>query len=464
MNRKQDKRIFETYRAFAWTLLLLGVSLPRAFAVVGQAERYDPFEQERLELYQEKILAEEKAVTMQMLELKGDPASQTDDFNAELDALKESLLEMPKRDRIKMGVDGKYTFNSNVNRDVPGKQKSDSVFDLAGFVEFDLGGKKTDLRFELNGAKQWNIEFSNSDFWKVEERIRYRRKYFRKLNHSFQSAIARHSERTIEIDSKKVRYDSNQNTILNYAFSRKLSFNLDLNSQKRLFTTEAFDQDSNWGIAAAPSLFWNVTPKSRFGLGYVFGANRIRTKTGDTNSHEIKLNYFGSVTRKSSLSFDMSFSHQTPRSEDTASVNTYKIGAGYIWQMTPKTQMILQAIRSLQNSSSNSVAGEDENTTVKTDAYFLNDSINFSVNSRLNRKLTAVFTTGLSHFRNKVSKTGDEDTETRQWTFPTSVTLNYLIKRWLTLRLNYSFAYRTGNEKNDTYRNHILTSSVNMVF
>lgn len=464
MDRKQGKQMFAAGRALLYLGLFFGLGLPCAFAVVGQAERFDPFEQERLELYQEKILAEEKAVTMQMLELKSDSASQTDDFDAELDVLKESLLQMPKRDRIKIGIDGKHTYNSNVNRAVPRQEKGDSVFDLSSFVEFDIGGKKTDLRFELNGAKEWNIKFSESDFWKVEERIRYRRKYFRKLNHSFQSAISRHSSRTIEIDSKKIRYDSNQNTVLNYAFSRKFSMNLDLNAQKRLFTTEPFDQDSNWGFGASPSLFWNVTPKSRFSLGYTFGVNRIRTKTGDTNSQEVRLNYFGSVTRKSSLSFDMSFSHQTPRSEDTATVNTYKIGAGYIWQMTPKTQVTLQAIRSLQNSTSNSVVGPDENATVKTDSYFLNDSINVSVNSRLNRKLNAVFTTGLSHFRNRVSKTGDKDTQTRQWTFPTNVTLSYLIKSWMTLRLSYSFAYRTGNEKNETYRDHILTSSVNMVF
>lgn len=462
LNSNVSVSIKNTCWALTGFMLFMVTYNPFALAVVGQAEKFDPFQQERLELYQEKILAEEKAVTMQHLQAQGGVVS--DEFDAELDALKESLLRLPKKDLIKFGVDGKYTFNSNVKRDRPTQAKSDSIFDLGGFVEFDLSGKKTDLRFELNGAKQWNIEFSNSDFWKVEERIRYRRKYFRKLQHSFQSALSRHSERTVEIDSKKVRYDSNQNTILNYAFSKKLSMNLDLNADKRLFTTEAFDQDSNWGIQAAPSLFYRITPKSRFGLGYVFGASRIRSKTGDTNSHEIKLNYFGSVTRKSSLSFDLSYSHQTPRSLDTESINTYKIGAGYIWQMTPKTQITLQAIRSLQNSTSNSVAGGDENATVKTDSYFLNDSLNVSVNSRINRKLTAIFKTGITHFRNKVSKTGDEETEGRQWTFPTSLTVNYLIKRWMTLRFDYTFAYRTGNEKSDTYRNHILTTALNMVF
>ena len=271
--------------------------------------------------------------------------------------------------------------------------------------------------------------------------------------------------KTIEIDEKKIRYDSHQNSIFNYAFSRKLSMNLELNSTKRLFTTEAFDQDSQWEVLAAPSAFWNLTPKSRISLGYRFGANRIRSKTGDSNDHQISLGYFGAVTRKSSMSFDISYSHQTPRSRDTEVSNTYKLGTGYIWQWTPKTQITVQAIRSLQNSSSDLISGSAEDgVTIKTDSYFINDQINIAVNSRINRKLTTIGSIGLSHLRNKVSKTGDENIETRQWTFPTSISVNYLLKKWMQLRFRYTFAYRTGDEDADRYRAHTLVSGVNMTF
>jgi hypothetical protein len=264
---------------------------------------------------------------------------------------------------------------------------------------------------------------------------------------------------------KKIRYDSNQNSIFNYAFSRKLSMNLELDSTKRLFTTEAFDQDSQWGVLAAPSAFWNLTPKSRISLGYRLGADRIRSKTGDSNDHQVSLGYFGAVTRKSSISFDLAYSHQTPRSRDTEISDTFKLGTGYIWQWTPKTQILVQAIRSLQNSSSDLISGSaEEGVTVKTDSHFINDQINLSASSRINRKLTTVASLGISHLQNKVAKAGDEDIETRQWTFPTSISLNYMLKKWMQLRFRYTFAYRTGNEDPDRYRAHTFVSGVNMTF
>ncbi len=181
-------------------------------------------------------------------------------------------------------------------------------------------------------------------------------------------------------------------------------------------------------------------------------------------THEIHLGYFGQVTRKSSLSFDFSFSHQAPRSLETPSVNTLKLGTGYIWQFSPKTQIVFQAIRSVQNSSSDHVDGGDENATSKGDSHFTNDNIVVSVNSRLNRKLTAIVNIGMSHFSNSVAKDGDEDSEDTQWTFPTSLTVNYMLKRWVQLRFRYTFAFRTGYEKPDTYRAHTLTSGLNMTF
>jgi len=435
---------------------------------VGQAERFDEFKEEEIREFHQNITDEERQRQVQQLgEQMNIQAGETGDaqesVTEDLEELRSELLRIPKRDRVKIGLDGQYTLETNVPRLPPQQEKGDSIFDTNGFVEFDLGGKKTDLRLEFRGGKQWNVKFPTSDFWQVEERIRFRRKYFKKLTHSIQSRIARHSSKTIEVDSKKIRYDSNQTTTLNYVLSRKLSLNTELGANKRLFTTEPFDQDSQWDVLMAPSLFWNFTPKSRISLGYRFGASRIRTKTGDANSQEVHAGYFGRVTRKSSLSFDASFSHQTPRSLDTATVNTLKLGIGYILQLTPKTQMTVQAIRSVQNSSSNLVSGT-ENETVKMDEHFTHDNLTVSLNSRLNRKITAIGEVGISHFRNKVSKTGDEDNETRQFTVPLTLTVNYMITRSIQYRLRYTFSFRTGNEQNDYYRAHQLMTGVNMTF
>jgi|GEM_PF-1114701 len=472
--KKSDKghltgniRRFVTSNSCVWLAIGLVSCNPSAYAVVGMAERYDEFKEKDLEQFHQSLTAEEdgqqRERSLDIMETVKFPSTeQQQDHDKELESLKKELLRLPNRDRFKLGLDGQYTFDSNILRAPPRQSNSESSFDTNGFTLFDFGGKKTDLRFEVRSGKQWNIQFPKSDFWTVEERIRYRRKYFKKITHSAQSRIARHSSKTVEIDEKKIRWDSQQNSVFNYAFSRKFSTNLELDANKRLYTTEPFDQDSQWQATASPSFFWHITPKSRVSLGYRFGASRIRTKTGDTNTHEVSLAYFGKVTRKSSVSFDGSFSHQTPRSEDTGTVNTYKIGLGYIWQMTPKTQVVVQAIRSIQNTSSNQVGETD--TATKSDQSFTNDSFNVSLNSRLTRKLTAIVGTGVAHVKNDVGQGGDENLESRQITFPTVFTANYDISKWLQMRVQYTFAFRTGNEKADTYRTHALMSGVNMNF
>ncbi|HTL46906.1 MAG TPA: hypothetical protein VL688_02450 [Verrucomicrobiae bacterium] len=437
----------------------------RAWAVVGQAERFDEIRDQDVKDFHENLMAEEKEKQLRMLQdMQGNvPSENMESYTKDLEDLKTQLLRMPKRDRLKFGLDGQYTYDSNIQRRPARQQESDSVFDTIGFAEVDLGGKKTDLRSEARVGKQWNMNFPISDFLQVEERIRYRRKYFKKITHSVNSRLARHSSKTIEIDGKKVRWDSNQDTAFNYVVSRKLSVNTEFNATKRLFTSEASDQDSQWDVLMSPSAFWNFTPKSRVALGYSFGASRIRSKTGDSNSHEVHMGYFGRVTRKSSISFDFAFSHQTPRSLDTAAINTIKLGTGYILQLTPKSQLTFQAIRSIQNSTSNS-PNEESVTATKSDEHFTHDNISISLNTRLNRKLTAIADVGFSHFRNKVSKTGDEDNETRQLSFPISLTFNYMIAKWIQYRLRYTFAFRTGDETADTYVAHTLMTGVNMTF
>jgi hypothetical protein len=187
---------------------------PLAWGVVGQAERYDPFEAERIEEFQQNLVREESknplpaADTLDDLEqqlklISNDPAAVGSDYELELQKMRQEMLKIPDRDRFRWGVENQYAYDSNIKRNTLRQEKGESLIDAQGFTEFDMGGKKTDLRFEVRAGRQWNIKYSENDFWDLEERIRYRRKYFKKLTHSVQSRLARHSEKTIEIDEKK---------------------------------------------------------------------------------------------------------------------------------------------------------------------------------------------------------------------------------------------------------------------
>ena len=451
------------------TAIFCLAQLKSAWAVVGQAEQYDEFKETELNEFQQNLTQEEQEHQMKMVEMKKDlktAQGQKDEVvDQELSLLRQQLLQLPKRNRFKTEFNGKYQYDSNINRTVIGQGgNNDSLYDTDGTALFDLSGKKTDLRFEVQAGKHWDKEFPVQDFWTAEERIRYRRRYFKKLQQSSHSRIARVSSKTVEINGNKVRWDSNQQTSFNLPLTEKLSINTDLSSTIRYFSQEAFDQDSSWEATAAPSAFWNFTPKSRIALGYQLGTNQIHSKAGNTNTHEIHAGYFGRITRKSSVSFDTSFSHQIPKSRESASVNTWNVGTGYIWQMTGKTQLTLQAIRSIQNTTSDIISGDvgGENTTLRSDSHFVNDSISFSLNSRLTRVLTAGFNTSMAHASTKVFKNGDKDTQTTQFTFPFGLTLTYIIRRWASFTFGYTFTYRTGYEKSDRYRDHLISASARL--
>ncbi len=463
------------YRA-VWILgCLMLLMAPRGYAVVGQAEKYDEFTQEQLDEFHENLLKEENGqfskgedvvskLTAKRLELKNTKGPEAESIEKEIDELKKQLLSVPKRDKFRAEFDGSYNYDTNVARNSLRKEKDDSQMDFKNGAIFDLSGKKTQLQFETTTGKHWSVEFPEGDSWTADGRLRFRRKHFKKILHSTQSLLSRNSSKTIEINQPKIRWDAEQTSSFNFPMTPKFSTNLETNGSKRLFTQEAFDQDSSWQSSFAPSMFWNVTPKSRFSAGYNFGTGHIRTKTGDTNSHEIHIGYFGKVKRKSSTSLDLSVGHQTPKSRDTAAVNTVSTGIGYIWQLTPKTQMTIQLIRSLQNTTSDLVSGslDGENATVKTDSYFSNNSFSVSLNSRLNSKLTAILNLNLSHLRSHTTKDGEKDSESQQIGFPFSITFNYVFKRWVRLTTGYTFSYRIGDEKTDYVRDHLWASSVNI--
>ena len=455
----------------------------RAEAVVGQAERFSPFEQKDLDEFHQNIVNEEQSSQFResdelRAQLKSNQkalktAGKEDkaEMSKEVELLKQQLLSLPKRKLFHAEVLGQYQVTSNANGvNISGDRDSDSIFYAEPVGVVDLSGRNTTLNWELGGGKQWNIHFPNKDFWQVHETLRYRRKYFKKIFHSANSTIGRQNAKTVEVENNRVRWDSAQGTAFNYAFSPNLSLNSSFNLVHRYFPQEAFDQDSSWQSVASPSLFWNATPKSRISAGYNLGTSRIRTKTGNTISHEVHGGYFGRITRKSSASLDLAFSHQVPKSTDTGEVNTMTTGIGYIWQMTPKTQLTTQLIRAVQFTTSSvpgdSSSPEDDAVPQKTDSHFTNNSITFTASSRLNQKLLASVSSGFFYLATHTAKetAASEDSETSQIGIPVGISVTYFVRRWLNLTMRYNYNFKSGDEITDKIRTHVLETIVRLIF
>jgi hypothetical protein len=473
-------------RYTVWGIILVlaglgnGKGIPLAYAVVGQAEDYDRFKWEDLKEFQNNLIRDESGMQpkpgemvdmVQKLEEEKKSAQTPEDEEAlqmQMEMLKAQLLHIPKPKRFGLEMSGDYKFETNSTRALPRQEKSDSTFNSDGTLRFDLSGRKTDLRFEVNGGKLWSVKFPLKDMWKAETRLRYRRKYFKRISHSSNWRIARTNTKTVDYDYDKVRWDGQIQQSMNYNFSPKLSLNLDTDYSRRVFLQQAFKKDGGWQSTFSPSGFWNFTPKSRISFGYNLGVSRNLRKEGDADSHNISLGYFGKITRKSSASVNVAYSRQVPLKQDSTT-NTYTIGFGYVWQATGKSQIAMQLMRSLQNTTSTLTSGSPDSgdsTTVKQTTWFYNDSVSLTLNSRLTRKINATITSNLSWVRTEMSKdqkTAAEaesfDPTTQQLTFPQTVSLSYLLARWITLTFTYQFEYRMGDEHSDLYRNNAYTAA-----
>ncbi|HLD49600.1 MAG TPA: hypothetical protein VJC08_00225 [bacterium] len=463
-------------------VLWMSLATP-AFAVVGQAEKFNPFEAQKLEEFQYNITHEEEKKQLEKSddiagqlkkkakELKNAKGEAKQIMKEELEQFKKQLLTLPKRDKVRFSISGTQTTDTNANSSPQGDEDNDSTFDTSVGAAFDLSGRRTDLRFDLAGQKSWSIEYPEKDIKGVQETLRFRRKFFKKITTAAQSRIARENSKTVEIKGEKVRWDSAQSVVSNFAFSRRLSLNTDSTLNHRYFAQEAFDQDSSWDTGSAPSAFWQFTPRSRAAAGYKIAQSRSHSKTGNTVAHEIHIGYFGQVTRKSSASVDLSAGKQVPRELSGSIVKTLNTGVGYIWQWTPKTQLTLQLVRSQQNSTSNpadnstAASATAETVVEKTSTYIKNTSGSLALNSRLNSKLRATLTGTLNYSTTHTDGGApDADADHAQYGYQVSVALSYLFSRYLSFASSYTFQARMGDESSDASKGHTWKSGMQISF
>ena len=454
-----------------------------SFAVVGQAERFDRFEELQLDKFQKELLEEESLYTYdqqdspearrlrQIREKLKEVQSEAEEdlLLEEVDTLKRQILNLPKRDRFKMYLDATATQSSNASRLRIGEENSDTTFSASKSMVFDLSGRRTGLGISFGAGRSWSHQFPAQDSSNLSGNINYNRRYFKKLQHSLGSTIQRHKSKTNEIDDDKLRWDADQTTSLNFPLTRKVQLNSTFNLSHRQFTQEAFDQDSSWSFSSTPSGFFLLSPKSRISAGYGFGANRIRSKAGDSNSHDVNIGYFGRITRKSSASLNFTWNLQTPRSVEASTSKRFNMGVGYVLQLTPKTQVSLQAIRSQQNTTSDPVpttnssdvaADADDTTQVaKNETHFVGENLILTFNSRLSKKLKALLILSVGHTKNKQADGVNDPQEIEEYQFPLSLELNYQIRRWLKAKFIYAFNYQRAFEEGLSNREHKMTLS-----
>jgi len=380
----------------------------------------------------------------------------------ELKRYEKELLRFPKKDRLRFGHDADYTYDTNSQRLRVHNEEGNSTFRINPFVEYDLSGQKTDLKFEYRWNRQYNNNTPGSDTFSQEGNIRFARKVLPKTNLSINERLTRSSVRSSGKDNKKVSWDNASRATINYDLNPKIQINLEANYTRLFFVNEDFDETGTREFQLDPNVVLQLTPKTRVTLGYRWSLPRVHTEATDTVNHEFRISYSGKITPKSTLSADVSFTQKDPNSAQVGSSDKIASSLGYLWQATPKTSLRFLYSNSMELAVSDSISSGN---LLKSEVRTTSDSWSLSIRWRPYRKVNTEFSFAPSHSHSKTKKTGDANTRSRSFTFPFQLGFDVDLTRWLRLRLTYTYRHKIGNEpKTDENRAHTWFVGSNVVF
>lgn len=388
----------------------------------------------------------------------------------ELLHLKKELLQFPKKKRLRFGGDFDMTYDTNANRLPVHHEEGDTFFNMNPFIQLELGGAKTKLGVEYRTPFLYNVKRSvnpGTDSRTQELTVRSSRKILPRTLFSLNERLSRLSISQQSKDNRKVRWDQSHRASLNYELSKKFSISVDGSHARTDFPNEDYDQDYTRTFTLNPSIFFQITPKTKLSGNYGYTYSRSQAKSSDSRTHEFRLGYTGKITGKSSLSTDVALSHQSPDSAAAATTNSIVYSLGYIWQATHKTSLRLLYSSSYTFSMTDAIATSGHFEFTKTRTYSVSDSLSLSTRLRVNPKLSTELSCDLSHSRSKsyVSEGEPDVTKSRTWTFPFQVALDYQLMRWCRLRFAYTFRHRLGDErKTDENRAHTWFLASNLSF
>lgn len=445
-----------------WAVLVTALFLnqgreARVLAGVDPGERYG---EER-----EKAMEAQISIVERKLGEKRVP-SPVEIAPQEIEQLKKELLRFPKKKRFRYGGDFDMTYDSNPSGLGIHHEEGDTTFNLIPFMEVDLSGRHTDLRFEFRENNHYNVKRSvnpGNDTISQEGKIRFQRKVMKKTTLSLNDRLNRMSSRVQGIDDgTKVSWANSHRAGLSYAYNPKITLNFEVNFSSTTFPHENFDETSSRSLDLNPNLIFKLTKKTQISLGYQNSRSMIHTESSDATSHIFRVGYSGKLSAKSSLSADFAWTIQDPNSAQASNSKQYSTNLGYIWQPTRKTGVRLSYSNSFQRAISDSISGA---SLLKSTTLTSSDSWGLSTRLRLHRRIDAEFSFSPSHSHSKTKKTGADNTRSRTFTFPFQVAIDYNLARWLRLRFSYTYRHKIGDErKTDETRSHTWLVSSNVAF
>lgn len=380
----------------------------------------------------------------------------------ELERLQRELLKVPKRRRYRFGGDNEMTYDGNRDATRIGDNgKGETTFRIKPFLGYDLSGRKTDVKLEYGWSRIYGVKTESSDTLDQDVTLRFQRKLFKKTTLALNDRFSLKSQRSTSIEEKRLTWSQSHRQSLTHDLTRKLQIVLESDYSRTDNPHEEFDQDTNYTYAVSPTVFFQVTPKSRLSAAYRMSWTRtVGNEAGDTTTHQIRGTYSFRVTQKSSATFDLGYQIQSPDSAGATTSDQTLVGVAYIFQMTPKTSTRFNYSRTFQDSTADSVT-----TLVQTGSETASDSLGLGLSLRPHRRVGLEFAFNGSHSRTKTSAGDATGSKTRSWTLPFQAAMNLSLAQWISFNVSYTYSHQLTDEKaTNEVRDHALVVTSNMNF
>lgn len=393
----------------------------RKGAVVSGKEKLSEKEQKKLSEEEQKKLANE--ITKLQVEL------------------------LPKkrrwRDRVKAEPFVRTTYDSNLQHQPRHQSKYDVFTDTGGAIQTELGTVKTQTDIDYRGAYETHFHQPKESRWEHAAAAELGYDISQKTKMTGYYRFAYTAGQTSEIRSLSQRIINDAGASLNYRLSKKTGVRMRVDYNRQDFTKPQTKSSSSGEVQFGPEFDYYFSDKTalfgRYAIGFSGGGPN---ETNKAISNDVRAGIRGKILPKTSVLLDMGATAQKNTGSLSGWNSEFSGEAIIITDLTPKTRAELFMNRNF-------------NQAVQTagSSFYSTTNFGFRCMSKFTRRFLGQLEAGLrrNQFANggTLSSSGEHDTIVY-----TLFRLQYEIRQWFLVGLQYQLDLATSNNKESEYTAH----------
>jgi hypothetical protein len=363
----------------------------------------------------------------------------------EITKLQIELLPKKKRwrDRVKVAPFVRTTYDSNLQHQPKHQSKYDVFTDTGGAIQTELGTAKTQADIDYRGAYETHFHQTKESRWEHAAAAELGYDISQKTKMTGYYRFAYTAGQTSEIRSLSQRIINDLGTSLNYRLSKKTGVRMRVDYRRQDFTKPQTKSSSSSEVQFGPEFDYYLSDKTALFGRYAIGfSNGGLDGSNKAVANDIRAGIKGKILPKTSVLIDMGATAQKNTGSLSGWNSEFSGEAIVIYDLTPKTRAELFMNRNF-------------NQAVQTAGSTFYSTTNFGLRffSKFTRRFMGQLETSLRRNRyatgGTLSSSGEHDT-----IIYTLFRLQYEIRQWFLVGLQYRLDLATSNKKQSEYTAH----------